>query len=511
MDKRETIYVPVIIVLLLTFVLSGKLFAEEDMTKPVLELPQVNIAQPEGYEQQVFKQQDVFTEKFSASGQNEAGQEESSGFVNVAYGRFDSSIYDVVHSARTDKFYYSLQVNINNENGERQNSDFKISHPKLKLGIPFDAENELIFKTQYFNKSMGLPGKMDAPTIDSKTKNSDFKISTQVNHAITDGQLSLEPYYGLSVVNPNMMRTDFKNNTVGAKMDIEVDENVFNFDLYQERLINYYEQVIFDAKVRLRPLELNDKWQLVLGTNIFAQEEFGQRPAPFAELIFSDDENCSHKLKFTREFEPLNFSQTYLDANYVEVNPVAMRPRRKSVISYQLDKYISPEWRANFIAYIKQDKDIWFFSDVDNDGLYSPTFIEKVNFGGIKLSTEYNWSEAFSNFLSLNLRRIRSKDTNYEFVPFEPKQKISVGFTYKMDKKFKLDIVGDYFGRRYYQGNSKQSFSGYFLLNSKLTYELKDYLTLFVLVDNLLNDHYEIVKGYPNRSRNTLGGITVKF
>jgi len=511
MDKRETICVPVIIVLLATFVLAGNSFAEEDMTKPNLELAQAGIAQPEGYEPPGVKQQDIFTEKFSGSGQNEAGQEESSGFVNIAYGRFDSSIYDVVHSARTDKFYYSLQVNMNKDNGQRPNSDFTASSPRLKLGIPFDEENELIFKVQSFNKNMGLPGKTDNPTLDSKTKNSDFKFSAQVNHAITDGQLSLEPYYGVAVVNPNMMSADFKNNTAGAKMDIEVDENVFNFDLCQERLINYYEQMILNAEVRLRPWELDDKWQLVLGTNIFAQEEFGQRPAPFAELIYSDDENCSHKLKFTREFEPLTFSQTYLDANYVEVNPVAMRPRRKSIISYQMDKYISPEWRANFIAYLKQDKDVWFFSDVDNDGLYSPAFIEKVNFGGIKLSTEYNWSEAFSNFLSLNLRRIRSKDANYEFVPFEPKQKISVGLTYKMDKKFKLDIVGDYFGRRYYQGDSKQSFSGYFLLNSKLTYELKDYLTLFVLVDNLLNDHYEIVKGYPNRSRNTLGGITVKF
>ncbi|MBI4845555.1 MAG: TonB-dependent receptor [Candidatus Omnitrophica bacterium] len=163
------------------------------------------------------------------------------------------------------------------------------------------------------------------------------------------------------------------------------------------------------------------------------------------------------------------------------------------------------------MLYARQDKDAWFFQDEDNDGLYSPFFFEKVNYLGVKLSTEYTWSKTFSHFFSLNIRKIRSKDANYEFVPYEPKQKISLGLAYKITDNCKLDVTGDYSGRRFYERNSKDSSTGYFLLGSKITYEAKDYLTFFVLIDNVLNDHYEIVKKYPNQSRSTLGGVLIKF
>ena len=111
----------------------------------------------------------------------------------------------------------------------------------------------------------------------------------------------------------------------------------------------------------------------------------------------------------------------------------------------------------------------------------------------------------------MDIRRIRSKDSSYEFIPYEPRQKISVGMTYQIDPKAKLDIVGDYWGRQYFDGNSKTSSSAYFLLGSKFTYRFKDCLTFFAIVDNLLNDHYEVVKGYPSQSRSLLSGMTLRF
>jgi Outer membrane cobalamin receptor protein len=201
----------------------------------------------------------------------------------------------------------------------------------------------------------------------------------------------------------------------------------------------------------------------------------------------------------------------YLDESYVEVNPERMRPVRTTSIAYQLDWNVSREWRTNVLVYVSQDKDMWFWGDRDANGLYTPEVIEKVNIGGLKVATEYNWTESFSHFFSLNLRNIQSEDTRYEFVPYEPKQKISMGITYRFAPNLKMSIAGDYFGRRYYQGDSRESSSGYFLLGSKLAYEAKDYLTFFVLIDNLLNDHYEIVKGYPNQGRNALSGIMIRF
>ncbi len=512
MDKREISARTLIMIIIYGMFAPPSGFTAEDLKKPLLELPQVNIVGKKSFEQ-IFVEKDFRPDEFGLEKDaTEDIEEDSSGFLSIGYGRFNSKIGEIAQSARTQSLYYSAKVSVNDVDAEILNSQFTTYQPSFKLGVLLNEENEFVFKMQYFDKIMGLPGKIDAPTPNSKRRNSDFEVSTQLIYSRDDYyQISLEPYYGTSTLNEDITRRDFKNERVGGRIEIDSDEHDFNIDIYQNRLISHYEQAAFDAKLRIAPLYFGDKWQLNLGANVFGQERFGQRPAPFVELIFTESEDYSHKLKITREFEPLIFSQRYLDVNYVEVDPTELRPRRETNISYKIDKYVSPEWRTSVVFYVRQDKDMWFWNDPDEDGLYSPTLIEKVNFGGVKLSTEYSWSEAFSHFISLNLRRVRSKDVNYEFVPYEPKQRLSVGLTYKMDEKFKLDIVGDYFGRRFYQGNSKESFSGYFLLGGKLTYAVKDYLTLFVLVDNLLNDHYEIVKGYPSQSRSAVTGIKLKF
>ena len=438
--------------------------------------------------------------------------EDSFGFINVAYGRFYSSLYDLEQSSRTDSFYYKLKMSVNDVQGERQNAEFVSYRPSFELGIPFDQENEAVVKMYYFDTTMELPGRMDMVTTYSQRRNTDYEISGKLIHRFPSWKMVIEPYYGTSIMNEDLGREDFKHKVVGTRLESESDNVNVDFNIYQNTLTHHYEQTMADASIRWTPLELNDGWQVQLGIDAFAQENFGQRPSPFIEFLYKYSDTCLHKLKALRQVEPLVFNQTYIDANFIEVNTGELRPRRNSKISYEIDTYISDEWRANFEVYVRRDKDLWFWNDLDNDGFYSPALIEKVNFAGIRLSTEYSWSESFSHFLNLNIRSVQSKDANYEFIPYEPKQRISVGLTYKLfDQKGKFNIIGDYFGRRYLNGNSKESFSGYFLMSSKLTYELKDYLTLYVLVDNLLNDHYEVVKGYPNQSRSAMVGVMVNF
>jgi len=484
----------------------------EDIKKPLLQLPQVTIV-GEKSNPQLFADGEVKpdTHAYPNEAESSALEKESSGFVNVSYGRFDTRLLEVKHSERTPSFYYTGQLDINSSDGERANSAFTTYRPGLQLGMPVGEENGVVFITDYFDKIMELPGPVDAPTGDAKRRNTDLKMSLMAHHAEGDTRVNIAPYYEFSLMDNDIVPADFRHKVAGIRADIEADGNVVNVDLYQNRLMDIYDEVILDSKIRVRPLEFNDQWSLVIGANIFSQEMFGQRPSPFAELIFKENDECLHKLVVTRECAPIVFSRMYLDESYVEVNPERMRPVRTTSIAYQLDWNVSREWRTNVLVYVSQDKDMWFWGDRDANGLYTPEVIEKVNIGGLKIATEYNWSEAFSHFFSLNLRNIQSEDVRYEFVPYEPKQKISLGITYRFTPRVKMYVAGDYFGRRYYTGDSRESSAGYFQLGSKLTYEAKDYLTFFVLIDNLLNDHYEIVKGYPNQGRNALSGVMIRF
>ncbi|MFH2145557.1 MAG: TonB-dependent receptor [Candidatus Omnitrophota bacterium] len=503
MVKRKIIY-PAIISVICVLGGLGPLRAEE------VKMPLKSKSAPEP------EKREIFDKRFLGSGidfeaEKKANKtEQSSNSANFAYGRFQSSLYDIFQSSRTDSFYYTLLINVEDSNGERPNSFYTRTQPAFKVGVLLDEENELIFKTSYFEKTMGLPGAFSARTLGSERKNYNFRLSSQFMHTSLDKQIVFEPYHEGSALNDNLQREDFRNTISGAKVGMDIDGNTLNINLYERQLEHYYRQTILDSQFKLRPLDLSDRWQMSSGGSIFCQEEFGQRLAPFLEVIFHVNEQCSHKLRFNRDFEPVVFNRTYLEENYLEVNPQAVRPKRRLNTAYHFDNYISPEWRMSVIAYFMQERDYWFLEDLDADGLYAPSYVKQVNFTGFKFATEYSWTESFSNFFSLNVRAVKSKDDNYEFIPFIPKQEVSLGFSYKIDK-VKFDIVGDYFGRRYQEVNSKETFNAYFLMHSKLNYEVKDYLTIFILVDNLLNDHYEIVKGYPNQSRNTMAGIKLKF
>jgi hypothetical protein len=510
MDKRKYRIILLNLSIICFLSLTGNVFAD-DFEKPFLKLPQVNITGQDGQDFEFSEGGIIPAEMVSAALIEEPAESQTQGFVTSSYGNFNSKMFEVKHAMQAESFYYNAYLKAEDSNGDRDNTQFSLFEPRLKVGMPFYGENEIVYDLQYFDKKMGLPGKTDMVTLDSERRNSDVYTSFRLNHQQEDTGFGIEPYYGLSIFNDAAGREDFKNKVVGVKFKNENEFFTIDANAYQNRLINEYERAITSAEIRSNVFELSDELEMVLGINAFAQEEFGQRPAPFIEFVFFQNDESLHKLTVTREFSPVLFNQTYLKEHYVEVNDKAMRPVRSSKISYALDQKISSQWRANLLLYFSQDKDYWFFADQDNNGFYKPVSMEQVNFTGMKVSTEYHWSEEFNYFLSLELRRIRSKDSNYEFVPYEPKQKFSLGVTYQMHPKAKLDIVGDYLGRRYFEGNAKASSSGYFAVGSKFTYTPKDYLTFFALVDNLLNDHYEIVKGYPNQSRSLLSGVTVRF
>ncbi len=510
MDQKKYRFIRLIFAISLLMVVCKQSCAEE-MEKPLIKLPQVNIIGQEDSDDPFNSSGIISADIVAQSASNKEPHDQSQGFLTSSYGSFESKLFELDHSIKSDIFYYNAYIKVEDSNQDRDNSKSTVYQPKFTFGIPFYDENEFIFNIDYFDKKMGLPGKTSAITLDAERRTSDTLSSLSLIHKQEDSNFKIQPYYNLSVFNDDLSREDFKNKVIGLKVAGANQAMIFDLDTYQNRLSNHYKYGVGLINLRTNSIEINDRWHAVLGVNGFIQEQFGQRSSPFVELVFEENEDCLHKFTATRKFEPIIFGQTYLNDNYIEVNSQIMRPIRSSELSYNLDKHISSQWRANILIYYRQSRDYWFLSDNDNDGFYAPLIMDQVNISGINVSTEYNWSEEFNYFLSLDVRKIRSKDSSYEFVPFEPKQKISVGLTYQMTEKAKIDFVGDYLGRRYYAGSSKESSSAYFLIGSKLMYRLKDSLTFFALVDNLLNDHYEIVRGYPSQSRSVLSGVTIRF
>ncbi|MBI4845554.1 MAG: hypothetical protein HY810_03655 [Candidatus Omnitrophica bacterium] len=257
----------------------------DDLEKLLLELPQVEIIGKKDLDQR-FVKEDIKPDDFKLDNvETESKKEDSNILVSSAYGQFNSEIFDLKQSLRTEQMYYSTELSISDSDGERDNSQFTSYRPRFSFELPVNKENEFIFDMNYFDKAMGLPGPVDAQTPASKRRNTSTKISSTLKHRQDDVCLTFTPYYWFSVLN-DTAGPGYKDKLLGARGGVEYNENSLNIDIYQDRLDKNYERLRMLANFRLAALDLTDQWQLILGTDIFAEEEFGQRPAPFAEFVF---------------------------------------------------------------------------------------------------------------------------------------------------------------------------------------------------------------------------------
>jgi len=114
-------------------------------------------------------------------------------------------------------------------------------------------------------------------------------------------------------------------------------------------------------------------------------------------------------------------------------------------------------------------------------------------------------------------------DSTPEDLPYAPEWSASFGVNYRFLQKFQASLDGVYVGEHFVTSRARtedtvnvDKVDSYFVLNAKLTYDLKiPYRSLqgqlFAAGDNLTDADYEQKFGYPMPGINGMGGIRIKF
>ncbi len=166
MDKRKYRFILLIVSSIVLGSVGTGVCADE-LKKPLIKLPQVNIAGQEKPDQ-LFQDRGIIpADMVEEYYREEAPKEETQGFMTGSYGSVDSKLFELQHRMKAETFYYNAYLKIKDSGGHRDNDQYTSYRPNFKLGIPFYAENELVFDINYFDKIMGLPGKTDMMTLSS--------------------------------------------------------------------------------------------------------------------------------------------------------------------------------------------------------------------------------------------------------------------------------------------------------------------------------------------------------
>ena len=109
----------------------------------------------------------------------------------------------------------------------------------------------------------------------------------------------------------------------------------------------------------------------------------------------------------------------------------------------------------------------------------------------------------------------KDKDENI-FLLRRPKDKFSLNINYRFTKKANINLSIIYIGERddmEFLGwtSTRIIMPSYTLLNATCSYDLLQNVQIFIRLDNILNEEYEMIKGYGTPGFSTYGGFKIHF
>lgn len=514
MDKKE--YKMIIYCILLVFLnLCGTAIADE-FEKPTLQLPEVTIFGVDESKTAAEKEAGISPDTGEkVKGDISSREEEPSMTTKITggYGAFKTGYLDVIHSARFKNFGYSSTLGIKPTSWDRANSDEIAYRSSLNASFSMDEVWNLSIGSNFFSKDMELPGPVNSPFPDAERRNDDLKFFIASDKNLSrDERLHFKGYFDGSRVEENAERPDYSNRFYGIDTSYQTGGMDFVLNISRNELLTNYDLTLTSFHVQ-DDIEWTDRIKSTLSGGLDYQEGFGVRLNPIVGISWNMDERTTYKASVQRTFSPHLFDKLYLEDNYAEINPDVLNPERSWDIEVGVDHWFRPDrLRGSLTLFRKDSKDfiIWDDSD-DNDGLYKPINLHKAYFEGIKAGFECYWNEYISEYINYSFTDIHNKDSSANAVTYYPNDHVEMGWTIKDNKGLRMDITGEYVGEQFSDKITKDTIPDYFLMNSRLSYEIKDYLTLFVIIDNLLNEDYELREGYPALGRNVMGGAKIEF
>ena len=515
MDKREYPIIIWIAMGLISFNLYG-FAATDNFEKPSLQLPEITIYGVDESKAIGEKETGIPADMGEkARGDVSSRSEEPFVITDITggYGAYKTGYFDIIHSARFRNFSYFSTLGIKPTSWDRSNSDEITYKSSLGVSLSLDEVWDLSIGNNFFSKDMELPGHINRPFPDATRRNDDLRFFIASDKKLLQGErLYLKGYFDGSRMEEDTTRTDYSNRFYGIDTLYEIGGIDFLLNISQNELITKYDLTLASFHIK-DEFQFTDRIKLSLGGGVDYQEGFGARLNPLLGVSWKMDEKTTYTATLMRTFSPHYFDRLYLEDNYAEVNPDVLNPERSWDIELGVDHWFRPGILKGSLSLSRKEKDdflIWDDSD-DNNGLYKPINLRKAYFNGLNAGFEYYWNEYVNQYIRYSLTDIHNEDNSVTAVTYYPEDHVEMGFTIKDNKALKVDITGEYVGEQFFNKDTSSTIPDYFIMNSKFSYEIKDYLTIFVIIDNLLNEGYQLREGYPALGRNVLGAARIRF
>jgi iron complex outermembrane receptor protein len=438
-------------------------------------------------------------------------QEGLSGTWGTSFGSFNTQKYYGTLGYKKDKLSLFASVNHDQTDGTRKNTDFDISNGYLKAGYEISKKLSLTADVSIakFNANDNGSVYLVAPvpfniditrgkasmSLDNRFDNSEGGLKIYHNfgkHILSDGFRSTDRNSGAMLYQTFKLAT---GTNVTAGVDFKQYGGMANQGFKRDSLITVNELAVYAYAQQT----LFEKLTLSAGLRLENNSKFGNELVPIGGLTYSLSEATTFKASVSKGFRSPTVMEMYLYAPNPDLQPERMMNYELSWLQSLLNNRLALELTA---FRVKGDNLIQV--------VVPPVPAKRQNVGsfdnsGIEFSAKYAVLKNLflhANYSYLDLSKA---------VLAAPRQQLNVSVNYSY-KIWSLNVSTQYIEKLYTQIAPVQIIQpDYLLLNARLLARPLKQLELFVAANNLLNQQYEINRGYPMPGINFNGGFNVRF
>ncbi|NQS90263.1 TonB-dependent receptor, partial [Patescibacteria group bacterium] len=262
-----------------------------------------------------------------------------------------------------------------------------------------------------------------------------------------------------------------------------------------------------------------------LGARYDNNSVYGSRISPRVSCIYNLKESTSLRASWGKAFRPPTVNDLYWYEDYGGwgmFGNIDLKPETSSGYEIGIEHIFTPLDNGYLTGFTPQflGRLTFFSTQVDDLISWAPISpgswtwkvqnIDKASLKGLEGEIKLIPWEKLS--CSLNYTYLQTKDEKEfkgKFLLYRPQDKFFWTLDYKMRHNLHLYLDGEMVGERYTDRENTEKLPSYSLLGAKLIFDLSKKTEIFINIDNLLNEEYEDIKGYPMPGRIIKGGIEI--
>lgn len=446
--------------------------------------------------------------------------------LSSSIGTFQTYKEQFSQGARIGNFGYLVTGGYQSSGGFRDNSEYNQKDFNTKLEYKINNDNNLMINSGFFKNRVGTPGTIDYP--DPNSKQIALRNFIDLNWSFkpdTKTEIKTKVYN-------NYDRLEFPPGTdSGAKsvhvtqtrgIDLQADRQFR--DNYRALLgFNYvanYNDSTDTAKHKYsvraffmeNQLDLNKNLKLCLSARLDDYSNFDTQFNPSFSAIYKfNNSNKIHGL-VSRSYRIPTFNDLYWPAGTYSKGDPNLKPEKGITEEIGFDSQITKRITCGITYYRTQLDEYLIWVPVNNGivDVWQPVNIGSAVINGIEFSNNISITDNLE--VDLNYSFLSSRDDKtHKYIIYQPINKTDISLKYNSLNGFSFEVKGQYTGQRFNDRDNLQKVKPFLVFGLSASKKLKTGLTYYLSLDNLFNNKYQDVLGYPVQGFSATNGLKYEF